>query len=158
MITCSSCGVARSYVGVLFPARLTCPCEMAPCNSCEKDAVGVEFQRPIKEQEPNDKTYWCVDHKPGDFHIASTQWSLTDDEPKTKRKKREPEKSTGRPRIDPAWGDTLPPPPGSSDANKVQCAVCRDTHAMRDRVMHNGTHSSCPKCFELITVFADMEG
>ncbi len=162
-MNCTVCGVVRSYVGVLFPARLLCACEDHVCRVCDAKAVGVEFQKPIKTQEPSDCAYWCGAHKPDDFpEVAPAaerpKWSLEGGEPEKepKRKKRQAVEvhDGGPPHIDPAWTFSEPPP-GAMDAQKVKCAVCKNTHMMRERRMWNGTHSRCPKCQELVTVFAE---
>jgi adenine-specific DNA methylase len=144
MQQCPSCGAERRLVGVMFPARAMCACEKRSCAFCTNKAVIVEFQSPVRGDEPrlptisNDKAvFTCANHAP--FEAPSTEEKPL--APTAKKVKK------GKPQVHPAWSESqASSPPGSQSGEKVECAACKSTHRMRDRVMCNGTRSECPKC------------
>jgi hypothetical protein len=135
MVACPKCGVNRRYVGVAFPVRRLCKCESRTCGSCATAAVFVEFQNPIKTEEPKLPAksnhlarFSCKDHAPDDLP----------QEPMDDVSDRQ-----GRPHIDPMYGSSRPPS-GSDSKEKVVCYACGLVHEARQRVMWNGTYSECP--------------
>jgi hypothetical protein len=64
---------------------------------------------------------------------------------------------SARPHIDPQWQRTFSdqPPTGARSRRRVECCACKDAHELRDRRMHNGTRSECPRCGE--PVFSDQD-
>lgn len=148
MDSCVTCGAERRRVGVLYPARALCPCEVRVCGTCGRPATVVEFQVLVRKAEPKlpDKSggaalFMCATHAPtGVITHAPTAPA--------------PKKTRGQPLIDPAWTFETPPA-GTTSRLKVQCVGCKHPHTMKDRRMFNGTESECPKCRETVTVHAD---
>lgn len=138
MQTCSECGAEKKRQGILFPTRRLCACETRSCYSCGEPATVVEFQKPVKDKEPalpkksNDVALFaCDEHAPEGAPSAA---------PLKPRKK-----SARLFNIDPAWHHDKPPA-GAVSMAEVECWACKDIHKMKDRRMHNGTKSQCPKC------------
>lgn len=168
MTNCARCGADRSTVGVRFPARRLCKCEKkSACNAkgCTSRANVVEFQKPLvtpNQDAPftsnENAKLFCYDH-------ASDFWADDIAPPKTttkapaevvvedalpaKRKRR-----SGN--IDPAWA-LAAPPRGATSLSPTQCAGCKHVCPLKDRKMHNGTFSICPKCGFDVTVHPDEE-
>lgn len=145
MSSCMKCGAARERVGVICPARRLCPCEKRACATCGKAAVIVEFQSSVKADEPplpkkSDDAiavFYCAADAPYELPIIVVAPLVA---PAMRKKQ-------GKPHIHPTWAVTMPEgPPGAHDTQRVQCAGCRDVHAMRTRRLFNGTRSECPRC------------
>lgn len=142
MVKCSKCGAERKLVGVMFPARLLCACELQvrpKCSECRAPALIVEFQKRVRGEEPaldsDDARFLCASHKPDGFNIPTA----------------ETKKGT-KPHVDPEWSRaTEASPPGAFSRLRVQCASCKNEHEMRQRVMFNGSRSECPKCGHHVT-------
>lgn len=147
MRSCPSCGVPRVFVGVAFPVRRLCKCEARTCARCKTPAVFVEFQGSIKQEEPalpaksgGVAQFSCKEHAPDDLPEEPVAVEVPAGEVKAR-----PRKTGGRPHIDPIWEKaTAKPPPGAESSDKVQCLSCERVHALRDRLMWNGTYSECP--------------
>ncbi len=152
MDACQTCGTVRHRAGVLFPVRRLCNCESRLCH-CGKPAIFVEFQSPIKSTEPKIPAksnevaeFTCTEHAPDDAPLSMDSGiSKTADSAvlPAKRVKR-PAVTSGPLNLDPLW--SYPPPTGATSSHKVRCTNCDDAHALRDRVMWNGSESYCPKC------------
>lgn len=158
MDACPTCGAERNRVGVLYPARLLCPCESRSCH-CGEPALIVEFQRPIKSTEPkipsqsNDVAeFTCATHAPDD---APKPMANPVDIPRADgpRPRRKPVLQASGPNVDPAWGWSTPPN-GALSTQRVRCWVCDHEHALKERTMWNGTESYCPKCNDRMYVHA----
>lgn len=148
MSKCPKCGTDLTLVGVRFPARRLCRCEQGhPCgqNNCKSLATVVEFQKPVKDGTLPSKhaKLLCDAHAPVEFASENLP-----DVPVRKRKHAS--------NVDPQWPYEAPPPSALSVA-KVQCWTCKDVHRQKDRRMHNGTMSLCPKCGDDMVVLADEE-
>lgn len=148
MPKCTKCGADLTLVGVRFPARRLCRCEQGrPCgqNNCKSTATVVEFQKPVKDGSLPSKhaKLLCDVHAPVEFAAESLP-----EAPVRRRKLAS--------NIDPQWSSDIPPSSAASNA-KVQCWSCKDVHRQKDRRMHNGTVSLCPKCGDDIVVPADEE-
>lgn len=134
---------------------------------CDKKAVVVEFQQPIRGLElalpdKSERTakFFCKADSPDDFPF---------DAPKRKQKAVIAEvpddhdgeaidyhekyfggdkTGHGAPRIDPAWEQASPgcPPGGSNVTNRIRCCECEHVHRPKDRKLWNGSYSYCPKC------------
>ncbi len=145
---CPKCKTERKRIGVMFPARRLCNCESGLCRVCKDDAAVVEFQKPVKDVEPsleNSKQarLLCIEHLPEGFPMAAVV------APASESKGRKTKTQKGRlPHIDPTWeASSAACLPAEAEAtNQVQCVACKNVHALRKRVMFNGTYSYCPAC------------
>jgi hypothetical protein len=159
MTQCPDCGAERRYVGVLYPVRRLCKCEVRVCVDCGKKAVVVEFQAPVKGVEPplptetnNAARFFCKKHCPEDFSFEAAPKETPEPEgpfeealpPGQTRKVR------GAPHIDPVWDRISPskPPAGADSSQRVECVACKHAHKLKDRKLWNGSYSYCPKCGE----------
>ncbi len=155
---CPSCGASRVRTGVLFPARKLCECENQKCD-CGQPAVIVEFQAPVKGEEPplpaaSDKVakFYCASH--AEFHAA---W---DDANVRRLQSPRPREKMNAGNVDPVWNTwgNREPPSGARSSAKVRCAECRDIHPLAKRKMWNGTESQCPKCGHNVYTREDDDG
>jgi len=142
---CSTCGATRSHIGVLYPVRLLCKCEIRGCNECDAPAVVAEFQARLRGDEPalpaksnGTAMFYCATHSPTPLAQLVPVANDTGLVEKPKRKEKNPH-------VDAAWPGKKAPP-GSESKSRVQCSGCKDVHAMSKRKMFNGTFSNCPKC------------
>jgi hypothetical protein len=133
MQKCEKCKAAKQFYGVTFPSRYLCSCEEGRCERCGKPAVAAEFSRRVLNTEPplSEASLYCKAHRPAGLP----------DIPAPKRRKSEPH-------ISPAWTACFPnlKPPTADSAERVECADCRDVHAVKDRILFNGSQSHCPAC------------
>lgn len=148
-MTCT-CPIARaSRTGIMYPARLLClPCEPRQC-ACGKDAYVVEFQRPIRGEEPalpvasdDAVKFYCHDHMAFANQVEAKKLVVPPPLPT---------KTSRRGHIDPVWErNSTIPPLGSDSSLKVSCVACKRIHTLKQRMMWNGTKSYCPdvKCNE----------
>ena len=146
MSNCNSCGAERRLIGVLYPARRLCSCEQRRCARCAAPAMVVEFQAPIEGRELSLPVasngvamFYCDGHAPSAPGAGGSR---------SHSKKR----GKARAHIDPQWQNTYPerPPAGAGSRRPVECCGCKDVHELRDRCMHNGTRSECPRCGEVM--------
>jgi len=137
---CSTCGAVRSHVGVMYPVRLLCKCEVKTCSECKGAATVVEFQSRIRDTEPANGVFYCTEHSPTAFEqlvpVANDSVPGAAEKPKRNEK---------NPHIDRNWTHKKSPP-GAESKSRVQCSGCKDIHPMMKRRMFNGTNSNCPKC------------
>lgn len=151
---CRNCEADHTLVGVRFPARRLCRCETGrPCgaNNCAAVATIVEFQKPVAKgvvpaapaKSSKLAQLTCDAHAPTEF--------VSMDMPAPPPRKRK-----GFSNVDPQWSCEKPPR-GAFSQTLMQCWSCKDVHKMKDRKMHNGSMSLCPKCRDDMTVLADEE-
>jgi len=155
---------------VLYPARRLCTCEKRTCGACDKKAVVVEFQRPVRGAEPglpddSDRTatFFCKTHCPEDFPLDAPKPKTkvvpaatpTDDNVGKVIDYHEKyfgsgKKGHGAPHIDPVWELASPgkPPGGANSSDRVECIACKYAHRFKNRKLWNGSFSFCPKCGE----------
>jgi hypothetical protein len=155
METCHTCGAGRQRVGVLYPVRRLCACEQRTCTECGAPAMVVEFQAPVHGDEPplpqesnGVAVFACRAHGPAELAAE-----LRERRPKAASRRR----SSSKPHVDPQWENAYPDhlPPGACSRQQVECSSCKNVHELRERRMHNGTRSICPKCGE--AMFTDAE-
>lgn len=156
MSKCAKCGADRTLVGVRFPTRRLCRCEKnRPCghNNCASAATIVEFQQPQKGDPDAPLASSKAAQLSCDAHGPAEFVDLDSAAAPAPKKQRGPK---GLPYVDPQWGYERPPV-GAMSSSLTQCWSCKDVHKMKERRMHNGSKSLCPKCGDDVTTHADEE-
>lgn len=164
MNCCSLCGAERRRYGVLYPARLLCPCEAHACH-CSEAAIIVEFQSPMRGKEPqlppqttNTVAFFCAEHCPSGFPLEvakgadkKTEGAKPAPAPQSKRKGKAGGEQLELPNLDPIYARLNMKPPSSALSTELfECAECKHIHRGRERRLWNGSRSDCPKCGERV--------